>query len=215
MEVRTSAVARALPGQALRGAAALIVVACLALSACTSGGDGTDSRSSTSAPGDAPAADARTQHGDAASPEAGSASGETARAAPVLPPPSTPPAPALKSAADAALEMMPGLYGLVHLDTEVLDGGIAFRADADCGIVMDILQSGQWALELGDGGAPDGTAAGEPDGTVAADLDAAAAGRDGAVTRTATLRLDRAVAQVQLSDIGGACSGTITLPLAR
>lgn len=194
----TTTGARASSGKAPRGVIALIVAACLALSACTSGGNVTDRNGSTSAPGDAPAAGTETEPGDAAGPSTGNSTGEPAGVAPVLPPPARPPAPAVGSAAEAALAVMPGLYGLVHLRTEVLDDRIAFEAGADCDTVLDILQSGQWALEVRDSRAAD---RGESDPAV-----------DGASARLATLRLGSDVAHVRLSDIGGVCSGAIVPP---
>jgi hypothetical protein len=165
----------------------LMVAACLALSGCTSGSGAAEIGGSESAPGDAPA-DSGAGPEESVDPTSEDTNGGQAGVAPALPPPA--PAPALASGADAALAMMPGLYGLVHLRTEVLDDRIAFEANADCATVMDILQSGQWALEVRDGG-EFGPAA------------------DGAATRLATLRLGSDVAQVQLSEIGGACSGAI------
>lgn len=195
---------RASSGKAAPGVFALVAVACLAFSACTAGGGATDMGGPTSAPGDAPAAGTGTEPGDAAGPATGNATGGPAGAAPVLPPPTRPPAPAVESGAEAALAMMPGLYGLVHLRTEVLDDRITFEADADCDTVLDILQSGQWALEVRDDG--------DLGGAVAGESDSAAEGAEDAVTRTATLRLGDDVAQVQLSEFGAVCSGAIEPP---
>lgn len=178
----------------------LMVAACLAVSGCTSNG-GAAIDGSASAPGDAPDAGPGTGPGDAAPPATGNVNGGAARVAPVLPPPMRPPAQALDPGAEAALAMMPGLYGLAHLRTEVLDDRIAFEANADCVTVMDILQSGQWALQLGDGGNR-----GPADGD---EIDPAA---DGAATRLATLRLGGDIAQVQLSESDGVCSGVIARP---
>jgi hypothetical protein len=178
----------------------LMVAACLAVSGCTSNG-GAAIDGSASAPGDAPDADPGTEPGDAVPPATGNVNGGAARVAPDLPPPMRPPAPALDPGAEAALAMMPGLHGLVHLRTKVLDERIAFEANADSVTVMDILQSGQWALQPGDGGP-----------AAVDESDPAADGVDGAVTRLATLRLGGDIAQVQLGESDGVCSGVIARP---
>lgn len=79
---------------------------------------------------------------------------------------------------------MPGLYGLALLDVTLLEGRIDIEAAADCATVIDILQSGQWAVS------------------------AQAEGEDIALS----LRRGGQTADGSLVETGSTCTGTLLLP---
>lgn len=118
---------------------------------------------------------------------------------PVLPPPSPPADHHFEANGDTAeaLAAMPGLYGLPLLHTLMRDDRIEIAATGDCPTVLEVLQSGQWAVE------------------VVPDTDPQAGqvrGPDDDATHLARLRLADQTSFVRLTETPGTCTGSIILP---